>query len=67
MMDLERIPLEVEGGAIVRVCATTDDAGQWRLAWMRDGGRRKEAFGDPFPSAKAAAKAAAVVNERANA
>lgn len=64
MMDLDAIPLEVEGGSFVRVCATIDDAGQWRLAWMRDGGRRKEIFGEPFPSPRAAARASARLNGR---
>lgn len=63
MMDVEKIPLEVEGGAVLRACVVQDGK-EWRLAWMRDGGRRKEPFGDPFPSGREAARASARLNER---
>jgi hypothetical protein len=65
MMDLQAIPLEVENGAIVR-CGASIVGGEWRLVWLRDGGRRKEAFGDPFPSGMLAARASRKINERAD-
>lgn len=63
MMDLQAIPLEVEGGAVVRACVVQDATG-WRLAWAREGGLRKEAFGEPFAKAREACRAAAKINER---
>jgi hypothetical protein len=66
MMDLQAIPLEVENGAIVRCGVSSDETG-WRLVWLRDGGRRKEPFGEPFENAKKAARASRVINERGGA
>jgi len=42
----------------------TADASGWRTSWGFDGGRRKEPFGLPHPTARAAADVAGRINAR---
>lgn len=60
---LATIPVPVENGQAVETCVTTDESGAWRLAFMRDGGRRKELFGEPY-SMRDALEACRLLNER---
>lgn len=57
-------PIPMESGKAVEVCVTTDTDGAWRTAFMFDGGRRKELFGEPY-SLRDALAAATILNERA--
>lgn len=60
---IETLPIPSENGTPARVKVTTvGDA--WMLAWCREGGRRIEPFGEPFPGPRAACKAAARLNAR---
>jgi len=60
-VDLEPIPVDENG--MVRAVVTEDTSG-WRTSWGFDGGRRKEPFGLPHPTARAAADAAGRINAR---
>lgn len=61
--ELAAVPMQVEGGAPVAACVVAA-AGGWNVAWAHDGGRRKQAFGDPYGSPLEAAAAAAFLNAR---
>lgn len=60
---LAEIPIVVEEGHPVRVVVALREGG-WYTAWARDGGRRKEPFGQPYATAREAAAAARLLNER---
>lgn len=56
-------PIPVENGVPVEACVMNDADGEWRTAWMFDGGRRKEIFG-PVYSLADALLAALTINDR---
>jgi len=60
---LDAVPVPVDEQGPVRVMVIVRD-GAWRTAWGYDGCRRPEPFGDPYPTARAAADAARHLNER---
>lgn len=60
-IDYEPIPVDEHG--MVRAVVTADASG-WRTSWAFDGGRRKEPFGLPHPTARAAADVAGRINAR---
>ena len=63
-MSPDAIAIPVDNGAPARVKVTTLPDGSWSLAWAREGGLIVEPFGDPFPSPRAACKAAQRINAR---
>lgn len=56
--EIAAVAVPAEGGVPLDTCLVTVPGG-WSVAWMRDGGRRKEAFGraysDPIRAAAASA------------
>lgn len=63
---LDQVPIPFEDGYPVR-CMVIVRNGQWRTAWGFDGCRRPEPFGEAYPSAAEAARAAHRLNERGGA
>jgi hypothetical protein len=63
---LDAIPIPFEDGYPVRAMAI-QRSGAWRTAWGMDGCRRPEPFGEVYPSAAEAARAARHLNERGGA
>jgi hypothetical protein len=60
---LDAVPIEVDSAGPLASCATTEQ-GEWRTAWMRDGGRKIEAFGPAYADAVTAARASRYLNQR---
>lgn len=61
--DLDSIPIPVDEYGPIR-CMAIGRNGQWRTAWGMSGGRKPEPFGEPYASAKDAARASRYINER---
>jgi len=56
-------PLPVEDGAVLDVCLITE-GGAIRIAWMLEGGRRKELDGPAAQSWAEASRAYAIIEQR---
>ena len=63
---LDAIPTPLDQFGPLRACVVIRDGG-YRVAWCHDGGRRKEAFGPTYASAREAAAAARHLNQRSGA
>ena len=59
VLDATPIPASPDGS--LALCCAIRDGGEWRTAWLV--GTGKHAFGPAYPTAKAAARASAYLNE----
>lgn len=57
---VEPVPVDAQG--VPALACAIREQGQWRTAWLI--GTRKDPFGEPYPTARAAAAAARFINER---
>lgn len=60
---LAAVPVPIEAGVPVAACVVGAPGGT-RVAWMHDGGRRKEPFGPVYFAARDATAAARWLNAR---
>lgn len=63
---LSAVPTPVDQYGPLRACVVSEAAG-YRTAWCHDGGRRKEAFGAVYTTARDAAQASRYLNARSGA
>lgn len=61
--DLDAVPIPVEDGYLLHVCVIGAPGGS-RVAWMHDGGKRKEGFGPVYFAVRDAIAASRYVNAR---
>jgi len=58
---LDSLPRLVDVAGMPALACAIREGGEWKTAWLI--GTRKQAFGEPYPSARAAADAAHYLNE----